>query len=394
MFTRQQLHELAQINAHPLVSIYLPTHSAARETRQDPIRLKNLCDDAERRLLAHGTRRDDAQRLLEPARSLIADGLFWRRQSAGLALLLGTGPMRIIRAPVSFEEHVFVGDRFAIRPLVAAIEDPTSFFVLAIHQNAVRLLHCTREHAREIDRHDIPRSLADAVGYDWEQESLQFHTRAQKVGSETSHGAATSVGQRTGVDRAAMHHGHGGGGDADVRADEIEQFLKRVDAGVTRLLNEHREPLVLAAAEPIRSRFRNIATHPRLVDADIEGNTEHFGMGELHRKALDVMAPRFKAPTREVLDRFVEIKASDRAVEGIHDVLSILQESRAEALLANPKRPVWGAPKDDPNSQDDERGDDLLDLAIHQALARGATVHPFEDDHAPTDEPVAATLRY
>ncbi len=394
MITRNHLRELAQIHANPLISIYLPTHSAAREIRQDPIRLKNLCDDAERRLVARGTRRDEAQRLLEPARSLVSDGLFWRNQSAGLALLLGHDPMRILRAPVAFDEHVFIGDRFAIRPLVAAIEDPTSFFILAIHQKSVRLLHCTREHARQIDRHDIPNSLADVVGYDWEQESLQFHTRAQKVGSESSHGAATAVGQRTGVNRAAMFHGQGAGGDADVRADEIDQFLKRVDAGVTRLLNEQRDPLVLAAAEPIRSQFRKIATHPRLLDADIEGNTEHLAVNELHRKGLEVMAPRFKAPARDAVERFIEIKASERAVEGIHDVLSMINESRADTLLANPRRPVWGAPKDDPNSQDAERGDDLLDLAIHQAIACGATIHPFDDEESPTDEPVAATLRY
>ncbi len=394
MFTRQRLHELAQVHADPLVSIYLPAHTASRETRQDPIRLKNLCDEAERRLIERGTRRDESQRMLEPARSLVSDALFWRNQSAGLAILLGADPVRIIRAPVSFEEHVFVGDRFAIRPLVAAIEDPTSFFVLAIHQNSVRLLHCTREHARRIDRHDIPRSLAHAVGYDWEQESLQFHTRAQQVGSESSHGAATVVGQRKGFDRAAMFHGQGGGGDADARAGEIDQFLRRVDAGITRLLNEHDEPLVLAAAEPIRSKFRNIASHPRLVDEDIEGNTEHFGAHELHAKALEVMAPRFKEPMRDAVRRFVEVKASDRAVEGIHDVLSVLRESRADTLLTDPKRPVWGAPKDDPNSQDDERGDDLLDLAIHQAIANGTTIHPFGGESTPTDEPVAATLRY
>ncbi|MGP1309941.1 MAG: baeRF3 domain-containing protein [Phycisphaerales bacterium] len=394
MLTREQLHELAAVRGKNLVSIFLPTHRASREIRQDPIRFKNLCTQAEERLQAHGVRRDDAAAILEPASDLLDDREFWRNQGEGLAVYLNDGPMRTHRVATSLDEHVFVGDRFAVRPLVAAAEDATSFFVLAIHQNSVRLLHCTRDGARTVDSHDIPRSLADAVGYDWEQESLQFHTRAQKVGSESSHGAATDVGQRTGVNRAAVYHGQGGEGDADVKQREAQQFLHRVDEGLSRLLGARPAPVVLAAAEPIDSMFRNIAKTSSLLDDGIEGNTEHLSVDDLHKRAIKVMEPRFKAPEREALDRFVEVKTSDRAVEGVHDVLAALREGRVEVLLADPRASVWGAPKDDPNSQDSERGDDLLDLAVHQAISTGARVFPFDDRDAPTDKKVAAVLRY
>ena len=52
MFSRSDLDELVAMDARPAVSIYLPTHVAGREVRQDPIRLKNLLSAAAERLKA------------------------------------------------------------------------------------------------------------------------------------------------------------------------------------------------------------------------------------------------------------------------------------------------------------------------------------------------------
>ena len=53
-----------------------------------------------------------------------------------------------------------------------------AFFVLALSQGSVRLFEGSRDGIRELDLADIPTSLRDAVGYDYEQRSLQFHTGA------------------------------------------------------------------------------------------------------------------------------------------------------------------------------------------------------------------------
>jgi hypothetical protein len=52
MFVRNDLDELVGCDKRPIVSIYLPTHSAGREVRQDPIRLRNLLSMAGKRLSA------------------------------------------------------------------------------------------------------------------------------------------------------------------------------------------------------------------------------------------------------------------------------------------------------------------------------------------------------
>src|SRR3546814_1187328 len=65
----------------------MPTHVAGRETVQDPVRLKNMLAEAERRLVDDGgMRRPDAAEILKPGHLLVDDPDFWRHQSTGLAV--------------------------------------------------------------------------------------------------------------------------------------------------------------------------------------------------------------------------------------------------------------------------------------------------------------------
>ena len=87
MFLRNDLDELLACEAQPAVSIYLPTHKAGREIRQDSIRLRNLLGEAAKRLGAE-RRPPDVEALLAPARRLVEDEEFWRHQDQGLAIFI------------------------------------------------------------------------------------------------------------------------------------------------------------------------------------------------------------------------------------------------------------------------------------------------------------------
>jgi hypothetical protein len=89
-FTREELQSLLAGQHGLAVSIFLPTHRAGREIRQDPIRLKNLLRRAEAALIASNLRRADARELLAPARELVERKHFWRYQDSGLAASFDT----------------------------------------------------------------------------------------------------------------------------------------------------------------------------------------------------------------------------------------------------------------------------------------------------------------
>lgn len=56
VLSKTELKTLAEARDKWCVSIFMPTHRAGVETRQDPIRLKNLLGETEKRLLANSHR--------------------------------------------------------------------------------------------------------------------------------------------------------------------------------------------------------------------------------------------------------------------------------------------------------------------------------------------------
>jgi hypothetical protein len=130
MFLRQDLEELVMTERQPAVSIYLPTHVAGREIRQDPIRLRNLLALADERL-AKRLRSTEREALLAPARALDADDFFWRRQEDGLGIFLAPEFSRIHKLPAAVPEQAIVGNRFHILPLLTML-DVGQFWLSAI----------------------------------------------------------------------------------------------------------------------------------------------------------------------------------------------------------------------------------------------------------------------
>jgi hypothetical protein len=144
ILTRDDLRTLIRKYDGLCVSIYMPTHRVGREVQQDPIRLKNLLGKAQDRMVAGGVRAPEARELLEPAEKLLHDGLFWQRQSDGLALFVSVEMFHHYRLPFDFEELVVVTDRFHIKPLLPLLSGDGRFYVLALSQSEVRLLQGTR----------------------------------------------------------------------------------------------------------------------------------------------------------------------------------------------------------------------------------------------------------
>jgi ribosomal protein L35 len=83
-----------------------------RGEQSGKIRLKNLLEGAEERLIASGLRAPETRGLLGPGRKLLDDGMFWQCQSDGLAMFLPAEVFRFYRIPFDFEELVVVADRF------------------------------------------------------------------------------------------------------------------------------------------------------------------------------------------------------------------------------------------------------------------------------------------
>src|SRR5437868_7765299 len=164
MFLRHDMDELLAFDKSPAISIYLPTHAAGREVRQDAIRLRKTLSEAAKRLGACDMRGPEIDRLLRPARRLVDDEEFWRHQEQGLAIFLGTGFERIHQVPVAVPEELTIASHFCIKPLLRLLDGAGSFWVLTVSAARTRLFQGSRWTFAEVTGLDLPQGLAEIWG--------------------------------------------------------------------------------------------------------------------------------------------------------------------------------------------------------------------------------------
>ena len=381
LLTRDELKDLAGNSRGLCTSLYLPTHRAGPEVQQDPIRLQNLLRGAERELVASGMRKEEADDYLARARELLKDTMCWQHQEDGLAVFLAEGTLRTYRLPMAVRELGFVGDRWYLKPLLPLLIGDGRFFILALSQNRVRLFEGNREGAREVDLRAIPSSLRDAVGYDYEQKTLQFR----------------SSGPRGGGRRGAMFHGHGAG--KDTAKDEILTFFRQVDEGIGKLIEDRNAPLVLATVDYLAPLYREVTKHGNVLEKVITGNPDKLDGRELHGKAWSLLEPRVKAERDRIAARFPEMRRAAKATAELPEVLIAADEGRVETLFVGRGVERWGRfdRKTRKVEQRHERqtGDaDLVEVAAVTCLLKGAAVYAIDPSRVPGGGLVAALFRY
>lgn len=372
---------LATAQTSMAVSIYMPAHRRGRDTQQDPIRLKNMAQEAETQLVQAGLRRSDAAALLAPVRAMLPDGLFWRYQSDGLAIFLSPEAGYRFRLPLPFDEKVVVTQRYHLKPLLPLFTDNGRYFLLALSQNEVRMLEGTRHTLNELVLTDVPSSLADALKYDQFEKQLQFHT---------------STPSRFGR-RSAVFHGHGAADEYN--KDRLLRFFQQVDRGVREVLHDEHAPLVLAAVDYLMPIYRQANSYPHLLSAGIDGNPEHVGRDSLQQRAWAIVEPHIMQLRKETLARYRALLGTGLASYHVEETISAALHGRVEALFVPIGKHVWGAADAATRSVTihdaaQPYDEDLLDLAAIQTLAAGGSVFALAPDEMPNGASVAAIFRF
>lgn len=360
----------------PVVSIYLPVQRHPAEMRQNQIRLKNLCREAEDRLAALGIPEADAGGMLEPAAGAMSEEHPLSPGERGRGLFLGPGVMSQVALPIEVRELVIAGSRYHLKPLFAALPHMQAFHVLALSQNEIALFRGDGTRLRRIQLDpDAPTSLEDVAGHQLTEPRLQYH--AGDRGSQ-----------------AAIFHGHGAG--KDDRDAELSGFLRRTD----EVLRDHAEqglPVVLAGVEDVQAEFRRLSSCPDLLEEGVPGNVEHLSVDALHERAWPLVSAHL-AEQRQGLLRELDASPPGRRCERLPDVVTAAVDGRIDHLFVAADRETWGRYRDDERRADvhEERrpGDtDLLDRSAVATFLTGGTVYPVPRAEIPGGRLALAALR-
>ncbi|MGC0418681.1 hypothetical protein [Embleya sp. AB8] len=158
--TPDLLAELRRPRAYPAVSMTLPTHRHRPENQQDPIRLRNVLAEAEKRLAADPqVPREVRIKTADQLRAAAAE-LDPERFLDGLVLYASADEHHafIVEAPVS--ERVVFSTTYLTRNLVAAAERLTPYWALVLSDQEARLWRGRGEHVYEARGNGFPITSA------------------------------------------------------------------------------------------------------------------------------------------------------------------------------------------------------------------------------------------
>ncbi len=381
-----ELKQLAETRGATCVSIYMPTHRVGTEAQQDPIRLRNLLAEAERRLLGLGLRTPDVQAMLEPARQLVAPHNFWLRQWEALSIFISPNLFRYHRLPFGVREALVIGNHFHLKPMLPLLRPDAVFYILALSQNRVRLLQGTRHTVAEVDLANVPRSLADALRYDEKERQPQFYAAMRTVGGPTG-------------GLQVMHVGRGAVQE-DPKTD-ILRYFHQIDDGLCEWMGARQALLVLAGVEYLHPLYREANRYPHLLETGLLGNPDELKPEDLHAKAWAIVRPKIVQAREEAVGRFLRLhgEGAGRASTAVAEVAVAAAFGRVETVFVDIEDQRWGRfdaaagsaeVHDTPETEDE----DLLDLAALQTYLNGGSVYALTHDRMPIAAPIAAIYRY
>ena len=378
--TGADIDELLAPRDAPCVSLFMPAHRKGPETQQDRLRLRNLLDRAEERLLGLGLRAPEARALLRAGRDLLGDSVFWRHQGDGLAVYLASGWSRTLRPPFTLPELVVVGGRCHVRPLLEGLWPDQRFHVLALSLSGVHLFDGSRYGLQPREVPDAPRGIEDT------QRFLELEKQLHAKG-----------GLRRAAARAAVYHGHGPG--REVEGERLIEYAREVDRAVTEALGHSRLPLVLAGVDHVLAAFRAVASHGQVLDGAVDGSPGDLSEERLHAAAWPLVEPVALRRRAEDLARYAQAEGKGMVVTALEDVLTAALQGRIEVLFVARGELRWGrlAPETGEirlHHAAKPGDEELLDRAVVETYRTGGSFYALPFDEMPGSKAVTALTRF
>lgn len=376
--TKETIERLSAQSGAPAISIYVPTHKHASSVSmsQDETRFKNALADIEKKLEPeHGPR--TISNLLKPAQRLLGDLRFWQHQQNGLAVFINQDGMETVKLPHCVQEMRLVDDHFVTTPLIAMAEDNQPFYILVLRKQQPQLYRADRAEIKPAAQARLPEDMETALNIDEYKPDLQFH------GSNGSR---------------AVFHGH----DENNRMlNDLRHYLHHIDRGIEPELHNRRDPLILAGIDDETGEFRRLSHYDHIAVDTLGEPDQHVGMQDLLEQGWEIIAKLQAQRRRKAVERYQQIAGSvpERAPKTIKGIAQAARDGRVDTLLVG----VMELTRDHVYQHDEQVRVYALpetvylqqiDEAVRETWAKGGTIIPLETRMMPSDDVLAAILRY
>lgn len=363
--TIADIEALAAVRATPAVSIYLRTTPLTQDAQADRIELKNLLGTVVTQLEQAGTPKRTIEPIVADIEALAADDDFWASQANSLAIFATPERVTTYRLGNHLHNIAEVSDRFHIKPLLRAVTFPHTAYILALSAGAVRLVELAGDStAHTVRVPGLPKGMSDALG-------RRSHTER----------SGDMVSQLEGSESALL-----------------AKYARAVDEALRPTLTGHHRPLILAAAEPLASAFRRVASYRNLADEGIAGSADHTPDHELAAAARPILDRLYAEEIARFAALFAEREPQRRAITDVSHAARAATYGAVDTLLVDIDTAVPGYVHDDGGVMFEARPDahnyGVVDEIARRTLATGGRVLAVRRDDIPGHGDLAAVLRY
>jgi hypothetical protein len=364
--TRPEFRALNEVRADACVSIYLRSTPLTQDAAAVRLELAGLFRDAREQLAASGLGRERLSALGEHFEDLDGDEEFWRLQANSLAILATPDVIRTFRLANDLSPTVEVSDRFHLTPLLRAVTFSHSAFVLALSENAARLVEVHPDTPPTPVKVDgLPKSAADAV-------------------------RKSTLNDRSPTGRIQGLEGQ------NVR---LRQYVRQVDAAIRPILAGRETPLVLAATGRIADLYRSVNSYPGLLPAGIDASPDRMSEAELAASARPALDAAYEAEVAGIRDLYRRRMSDGRATADLGDAARAATYGAVETLLVDIDASVRGVIDERTgaivmDAAAGPRNYGVVDEIAGRAFSTGARVLAVRRPDLPDVEHLAAILRY
>jgi hypothetical protein len=228
----------------------MPTHRAHPKNQQDAIRLKNLLNDARRRLGEEVGKRPSWP-LMDRLEAL-SEEIDWRFNQDGLAMYASEDFAAWYRLPFPVEARVTIDRTFDTRDIIYALHRTPRYRVLSLAEHPTRLFEGSGSELEEVRGAGFPISRKGTPGATRRPDAPQMSK-------------------------------------SNTREAHLDEFLVEVDRALTAIAETDRLPIVLIGTARSITRFEHLSTNLGDISIRIEGSYDEASPAEIAALAW----PRF-----------------------------------------------------------------------------------------------------
>ena len=290
-----RLARLASEKINPSVTISLNTHRTHPDNAQDAILLKNLCAEAEKRLIDEFGKRPVAK-ILDDL-SALPEQIDIQYNLDSLHIFLSNDTKEMLKStwPTTMQ-GVYIDERFAVRDAIKAYNRSESYLLMVLSQGGVQLYEV----------------INDAIVEEIRNDDFPFKANPHYI---------------THSDKRSQ---------ASLMDNMLREYFNKVDKALVKVYNQMGLPCVVISTEQNNSHLMHVADRPAVYVGHSAINYNAMAEHDLGKQAwVDVIEPLQKERRAKAIEEMQEAVAGTGVLTDLQEIYQAAIDGRADLLIVH-----------------------------------------------------------